>query len=103
MIVLELQFDSIAEFLQMGGRYAFHVWAVYALFMVFLTYNLWMPLRQRRRFLQQQAAGARREEQRSAQRRAQQAATQQATAGNAGSDEKSASEPPPRGPKQGPQ
>ena len=100
MIVLELQFDSIAEFLQMGGRYTFHVWAVYALFTVFLTYNLWMPLRQRRRFLQQQAASARREEQRTAQRRAQQAATQQATAGNAGNAETGASAPPAPDPEQ---
>jgi heme exporter protein D len=37
-----LQFSSISEFFQMGG-YAFNVWAVYALFVLFFSVNLYFP------------------------------------------------------------
>jgi len=48
-----LQFNSLAEFLAMGG-YAFNVWSVYALFALFLTANLILPLRRHRRILREQ-------------------------------------------------
>ena len=38
-----LQFSSIGEFFQMGG-YAFNVWTVYALFVLFFFVNLYFPL-----------------------------------------------------------
>ncbi len=47
-----LQFNSLAEFLAMGG-YAFNVWSVYALFALFLTANLLLPLRRHRRILRE--------------------------------------------------
>ncbi len=60
-----IQFNSLGEFLAMGG-YAFNVWSVYALFVIFLVANLALPLRKRRRILREQqrrlAAGAGREE-----------------------------------------
>ncbi len=46
-------FASFSEFLQMG-RYAFHVWTVYALFTVFIVANLTLPGIQRRRFIREQ-------------------------------------------------
>lgn len=45
-----IQFDSFAAFIGMGG-YAFNVWAVYALFALFVTVNLVAPLRQRKALL----------------------------------------------------
>ncbi|MCY4017393.1 MAG: heme exporter protein CcmD, partial [Gammaproteobacteria bacterium] len=48
-----LQFNSLAEFLAMGG-YAFNVWSVYALFALFLTANLLLPWRRHRRILREQ-------------------------------------------------
>lgn len=45
-----IQFDSFAEFLDMGG-YAFNVWAVYALFAIFLVFNLVAPQLKRKRIL----------------------------------------------------
>ncbi len=53
MINLQLQFSSLGEFLEMG-IYTFHVWSVYGLFTVFLTYNLLMPLLRRKQFLREQ-------------------------------------------------
>ena len=47
-----IQFSSFAEFLDMGG-YGFNVWSVYGIFVVFVTLNLWLPLRRHRRILQQ--------------------------------------------------
>ena len=48
-----IQFNSLGEFLAMGG-YAFNVWSVYALFAIFLTANLALPLRKRRLILRDQ-------------------------------------------------
>ena len=45
-----VQFSSFADFIDMGG-YAFNVWAVYALFAVFLVVNLWFPLVKRKRII----------------------------------------------------
>jgi heme exporter protein D len=57
-----LAFDSVSEFLQMG-KYTFHVWSVYALFAVFLTVNLYLPLARRRQFIREQQRRALRDSQ----------------------------------------
>lgn len=48
-----IQFNSVAEFLQMG-RYTFHVWSVYGLFTIFILVNLFLPRVQRRQFIREQ-------------------------------------------------
>ena len=45
-----IQFDSWAEFIDMGG-YAFNVWAVYGLFVVFIGANIIAPLQRRKTLL----------------------------------------------------
>ena len=45
-----IQFDSWAEFVDMGG-YAFNVWAVYGLFVVFIAVNIIVPLQRRKTLL----------------------------------------------------
>jgi len=47
-----IQFSSFAEFVDMGG-YGFNVWAVYALFAVFVAVNLVLPMRKRGRIIRQ--------------------------------------------------
>ena len=47
-----IQFSSFSEFLEMGG-YAFNVWSVYLLFLIFLTVNLVGPLRRRKRLIRE--------------------------------------------------
>ena len=42
----EFQFNSIADFVAMGG-YGLYVWVSYAFFFVVMGFNLWLPLRQR--------------------------------------------------------
>lgn len=59
-MTLELQFSSLVEFLRMGA-YTFHVWSVYGLFVFFMAYNLYMPVRQRRQFIRRERARARRQ------------------------------------------
>ena len=44
----EFQFESLADFLAMGGDAAF-VWASYAVFMAFIAWNLIQPRLQRRK------------------------------------------------------
>ena len=59
-----IQFSSFSEFLNMGG-YAFNVWTVYLLFLVFLLVNLLGPVRHRKRImkdLQRRAVLAEREQ-----------------------------------------
>jgi heme exporter protein CcmD len=56
------QFSSLSEFLQMGGVYTFHIWAVYLLFAVFIGYNLLQPKMVRRHFLREQKRRAARDE-----------------------------------------
>jgi heme exporter protein CcmD len=68
MISLQLQFSSLGEFLEMG-IYTFHVWSVYALFALFVTYNLAMPLYQRRLFVRDQQRRQHRQARREASRR----------------------------------
>ncbi|MBQ13209.1 MAG: heme exporter protein CcmD [Gammaproteobacteria bacterium] len=48
-----MQFSSFSEFLDMGG-YAFNVWSVYALFIIFLVVNLLLPIRKKKQILQEQ-------------------------------------------------
>jgi heme exporter protein D len=45
-----IQFSSFSEFLEMGG-YAFNVWTVYALFVLFLAVNLYLPLRRKKQIM----------------------------------------------------
>jgi heme exporter protein D len=46
----DIQFDSIGDFLSMGG-YAFYVWSAYLFCAVVLGVNLILPLRDRKRVL----------------------------------------------------
>ena len=57
-----IQFNSVAEFLQMG-KYTFHVWSVYGLFTVFILVNLFLPRVQRRQFIREQRNKAMRDAQ----------------------------------------
>lgn len=47
-----IQFNSFSEFLDMGG-YAFNVWSVYLLFVIFVTVNLLGPLRSKKQIIRQ--------------------------------------------------
>ncbi len=47
-----IQFASFAEFLDMGG-YAFNVWSVYAIFAIFITANLILPMRKKQKIIRQ--------------------------------------------------
>lgn len=58
----ELQFGSVAEFLDMGG-YAEYVWSAYAVFVVLMAVGLLQPCLARRRIIRQQRARLQREEQ----------------------------------------
>lgn len=49
-----LQFSSLTEFLAMGGSYTFHIWSVYLLFAIFISYNLLQPKFARRQFIREQ-------------------------------------------------
>jgi heme exporter protein D len=44
--MLNFQFNTLSEFLAMGG-YAFYVWSAYLFFAVVLGFNLWLPRHQR--------------------------------------------------------
>ncbi|MDY6982597.1 MAG: heme exporter protein CcmD [Pseudomonadota bacterium] len=46
----DIQFDSLGDFLNMGG-YAFYVWTAYLITFVVLAANLLLPLRDRKRVL----------------------------------------------------
>lgn len=48
-----LQFDSLGAFLDMGG-YAFNVWSVYLLFVIFFVINLYHPLLRKRQIMREQ-------------------------------------------------
>ena len=47
-----MQFSSFQEFIQMGG-YAFNVWSVYGMFVIFLAVNLLGPLRKNKRIIRE--------------------------------------------------
>ena len=49
-LISAIQFDSWAEFVDMGG-YAFNVWAVYGLFVVFIAVNIVVPVQRRKTLL----------------------------------------------------
>lgn len=53
MLSDKVQFSSLAEFLAMGG-YAFNVWSVYALFLLFVGANLYYPLLHKHRIIREQ-------------------------------------------------
>ena len=55
-----VQFSSLGEFLQMGN-YTFHVWTVYLLFAIFISYNLLLPRLQRQQFVREQKRRASRD------------------------------------------
>ena len=57
----DIQFDSIADFLDMGG-YAFYVWTAYLFCAVVLAVNLILPLRQRSRLIKVLSARMQRED-----------------------------------------
>jgi heme exporter protein D len=46
----EIQFESLAAFLDMGG-YAFYVWTAYAFFAVVMGWNLVLPLLDKRKVM----------------------------------------------------
>jgi len=48
-----IQFASFSEFLNMGG-YAFNVWAVYGLFVIFIFANLLAPRIRRKSIMKEQ-------------------------------------------------
>lgn len=48
-----IQFASLSEFLSMGG-YAFNVWSVYMLFLLFFSINLYLPLFRRKQIIREQ-------------------------------------------------
>lgn len=50
------------------GIYTFHVWSVYLLFAVFISYNLLSPRLQRRQFIREQRRRAARDAELTAQR-----------------------------------
>jgi heme exporter protein D len=46
----EFQFESLADFLAMGG-YAFYVWLAYGFFFIVMGWNLLQPRQERRRII----------------------------------------------------
>lgn len=55
-----MYFDSIGEFIEMGGH-GLYVWSAYAVAAAVFAWNVAAPLLQRRGFLRQQARRLRRE------------------------------------------
>ena len=48
-----IQFSSFGDFVDMGG-YAFNVWSVYALFLLFFFINLYFPILKRKQIMREQ-------------------------------------------------
>ena len=48
-----IQFSSFGDFVEMGG-YAFNVWSVYALFLLFFFINLYFPILKRKQIMREQ-------------------------------------------------
>ena len=48
-----IQFSSFGDFVDMGG-YAFNVWSVYALFLLFFFINLYFPILKRKQIIREQ-------------------------------------------------
>lgn len=57
-----MAFDSLADFLAMGGRHGPFVWSAYGITFAVLLWNLVQPVRQRRHWLREQAQRLRRSE-----------------------------------------
>lgn len=57
---MELQFESLAEFLAMG-KHGFYVWLAYGLSALVVLWNVLQPIMQRRRLIKQQVQQLRRE------------------------------------------
>jgi heme exporter protein D len=51
--MFETQFTSLGDFFNMGG-YAFNVWSVYTLFILFFFINLYYPLLKRKQIMREQ-------------------------------------------------
>jgi heme exporter protein CcmD len=47
-----IQFSSFGDFVEMGG-YAFNVWSVYALFLLFFFINLYFPMLKRKQIMRE--------------------------------------------------
>ena len=47
-----IQFSSLREFFAMGG-YAFNVWSVYAIFVVFVVVNTLLPILRREKIVKE--------------------------------------------------
>jgi heme exporter protein D len=47
-----IQFENFQDFIAMGG-YAANVWSVYAMFAVFLAFNLLWPLRKKKQLMRE--------------------------------------------------
>ena len=48
-----IQFSNFGDFVEMGG-YAFNVWSVYALFLLFFFINLYFPILKRKQIMREQ-------------------------------------------------
>ena len=48
-----IHFSSFGDFVDMGG-YAFNVWSVYALFLLFFFINLYFPILKRKQIIREQ-------------------------------------------------
>ena len=48
-----IQFSRFGDFVDMGG-YAFNVWSVYALFLLFFFINLYFPILKRKQIIREQ-------------------------------------------------
>ena len=48
-----IQFSSFGDFVEMGG-YAFNVWSVYTLFLLFFFINLYFPILKRKQIMREQ-------------------------------------------------
>ena len=53
MSMFETQFTSLSDFFGMGG-YAFNVWSVYILFILFFFINLYYPLLKKKQIMREQ-------------------------------------------------
>ena len=60
-----MQFDSIAEFIAMGGH-GFYVWLAYGLTAAIILFNVMAPVIARRKLIKEQSQRLRRERARSA-------------------------------------
>lgn len=55
-----MAFESLADFIAMG-KHGSYVWTAYGVTFAIVLWNVWQPLRQRKKLLQEQAGALRRE------------------------------------------